>query len=128
MPQSHSDHSPNPFVDFPVCPKCGALMQLARIEPDTPGRASSNVLTVPHRKLSRSSTDRALMLSLAERRAIAEGHVRDGRRIVARQKEIIALQQQQHRSTDLSEELLAQFERSQAIFESDLQRLLVQGK
>jgi hypothetical protein len=35
MPQPHTP-STTTAIDFPICPDCGALMQLARIEPDEP--------------------------------------------------------------------------------------------
>jgi hypothetical protein len=36
MPQPHTPIPPPAMVDFPICNNCGALMQLARIEPDEP--------------------------------------------------------------------------------------------
>ena len=63
------------------------------------------------------------MESLADRIAVAERHVRDGRAVVQRQRDLITRQRGLGHSTLDSESLLAQFEHSQAIFEDDLARL-----
>lgn len=47
-------------------------------------------------------------------------HVKEGKRIVARQRELIAREKRAGRDTADSEILLSQFERTLAIFESDL--------
>jgi hypothetical protein len=60
---------------------------------------------------------------LAERIAMAERHVRDGNAILRRQRNLIERRRCAGYSTDSGEELLAQFESSQAIFEDDLRRL-----
>jgi hypothetical protein len=59
---------------------------------------------------------------LAERIAMAERHVRDGNAILQRQRNLIERRRGAGYSTDSSEELLARFETSQAIFEDDLRR------
>jgi hypothetical protein len=55
--------------------------------------------------------------------AQATRHVAEGKRIVAKQREIIARQKRAGADTTLSEELLAQFERTLVIFETDLQAI-----
>jgi pantothenate kinase-related protein Tda10 len=50
----------------------------------------------------------------------AERHVRRGREIVARQRKLIADLGAQGSDTQVAEELLAAFERSQELFEDDL--------
>jgi len=57
------------------------------------------------------------------RLAMAEGHVEEGRRIVARQRDLIARQRALGRDTDVSEWLLSQFKRSLVAFEQDLQSI-----
>jgi hypothetical protein len=52
--------------------------------------------------------------------AQANRHVVDGRRVVERQRALIARQKARGHDTQQSEGLLAQFERSQEMFESDL--------
>ena len=59
-----------------------------------------------------------------ERHAQAERHVDDGRRIIDRQRVLIERQKALGSDTAESETLLASFERSQAIFEGDLVRIL----
>ena len=59
----------------------------------------------------------------SDRLAMAERHVRDGRAIVERQRELIEGRFRRGDSTIASEELLVTFEQSQAIFEADLVRL-----
>ena len=58
-----------------------------------------------------------------ERHAEAERHVADGQRVIDRQRAIIERQQALGSDTQQSQALLAAFERSQAIFESDLARI-----
>ena len=55
-----------------------------------------------------------------ERRALALKHVETGRRIIARQRELIKRQIARGVDTATSESLLRAFERSQMIFEHDL--------
>jgi hypothetical protein len=50
-------------------------------------------------------------------------HVREGRRIVARQRQLINQQKAAGGDTSSSEELLLQFECTLAIFEADLQAI-----
>ncbi len=57
------------------------------------------------------------------RLAMAEGHVEEGRRIVARQRDLIARQRVLGQDTDVSEWLLSQFELSLVAFEADLQSI-----
>ena len=52
---------------------------------------------------------------------MAERHVEEGRRIIARQRELVARQKALGRDMTASQTLLEEFERSQAIFEADLQ-------
>jgi hypothetical protein len=58
-----------------------------------------------------------------KRQAATERHVADGRRAIDHQHSIIAKQKALRLNTQASEDLLAQFERSQEIFESDLARI-----
>jgi hypothetical protein len=58
------------------------------------------------------------------RHATAERHVAEGRRAIERQRELIARQSALGQDVRVSEALLATFERSQAIFEANLQRIL----
>jgi hypothetical protein len=58
-----------------------------------------------------------------KRHAAAEGHVAGVRRAIDHQRSIIAKQKALRLNTQASEDLLAQFERSQEIFESDLARI-----
>ncbi|TKV78939.1 hypothetical protein FDV58_24890 [Bradyrhizobium elkanii] len=62
------------------------------------------------------------MTTLDEKIALAKKHVEDGRRIVASQRERIASGKTYNEAE--ARELLEQFERVQAIFDSDLKRLL----
>ena len=57
---------------------------------------------------------------MEDRRTRAERHVTEGRRIIKRQREIIERRRKLGLDSKQSEELLAQFEASQAIFEADL--------
>lgn len=50
-------------------------------------------------------------------------HVRDGKRIVAGQRALIAKQKEGGRDTEAAESLLVQFERALAIFEDDLRAI-----
>ena len=50
-------------------------------------------------------------------------HVRSGRNVVKRQRDLIASKKTHGSNTERSEDLLATFERSQAIFEDDLDRI-----
>ena len=52
--------------------------------------------------------------------AMAQRHVREGRRIVERQRQLVLGQQQQGYDTTASESLLRAFERTLDVFESDL--------
>lgn len=61
--------------------------------------------------------------SLAARLLIAERLVRDGQNAIIRQRNLIVYRQAIGRVTEGSEQLLAQFERSQVLFENDLARL-----
>jgi hypothetical protein len=58
-----------------------------------------------------------------ERHEQAKRHVEDGQRVVDRQRTLIARQKVLGHDTQMSERLLAAFERSQVIFESDLARI-----
>jgi hypothetical protein len=57
------------------------------------------------------------------KRALAARHVAEGRKIVARQRLLIAKQKEAGRETTHSENLLAQFERTLAVFEDHLQEI-----
>jgi len=61
------------------------------------------------------------------RLAMAERHVREGRRTIERQRELIASQTARRVDTVASEALLQSFERSLAIFEDDLRRIVKAG-
>ncbi|HEY1239644.1 MAG TPA: hypothetical protein VGF16_03760 [Bryobacteraceae bacterium] len=50
-------------------------------------------------------------------------HVRDGKRIVAAQRVLIAKRKEGGHDTEAAENLLAQFERSLEIFEADLRAI-----
>lgn len=63
------------------------------------------------------------MASLSDRTTLATRHVVRGREIVAGQRELIERLRQLGCDTTASRELLAEFERTQAIFEDDLDRL-----
>jgi hypothetical protein len=62
--------------------------------------------------------------NLAERIEMARHHVSKGRAVLSRHRQLVANQQARGLDAAISEELLVQFERSQAIFEEDLERLL----
>jgi hypothetical protein len=66
------------------------------------------------------------MDSYADRLTLAERHVREGRAVVERQREIVAKQIAAGRDATTSRLLLEQFERSLAIFEDDLAALLAE--
>jgi hypothetical protein len=55
-----------------------------------------------------------------ERHAYAVGQVEGVRRVIDRQRRVIALKKAQGHDTAASEDLLQEFERSQAIFEREL--------
>ena len=57
------------------------------------------------------------------RRAIAERQVENGRRMIDRQRELIAGNKARGFDTVAAERLLASFERSQAIFDEELATL-----
>ena len=57
---------------------------------------------------------------LPDRKELAQRHVDTGRRIIARQRQLIAELKAHNHSTKQYESLLSAFETSQAIFESDL--------
>jgi hypothetical protein len=57
------------------------------------------------------------------KQAQARRHVAEGRWIVTRQRALVAGQKQAGRDTLLSENLLAQFERTLSIFEHDLRAI-----
>jgi hypothetical protein len=61
------------------------------------------------------------MFHISERLALARRHVARGRQIVERQQEIV---RNSCLNTDEAVQLLALFEKTQAIFEEDLDRLL----
>ncbi len=63
------------------------------------------------------------MRAWIERHEEAKRHVADGQRVIDRQRDLIGRQKALGCDTSRSEELLAAFERSQAIFESDLVRI-----
>ena len=54
------------------------------------------------------------------RRGIAERQVASGRQVIARQRELIAGKKARGLDTAASEQLLASFERSQAVLEEEL--------
>jgi hypothetical protein len=60
----------------------------------------------------------------ANRAALAQDHVIRGRRIVARQRQLIAEVRARGGDCTQAEDLLSQFERSLAIFEDDLASIL----
>jgi hypothetical protein len=61
---------------------------------------------------------------LAARIVIAYRHVASGRSVLARQRSVITKKNKLSIDVSGSEELLVVFEKSQAIFEDDLERLL----
>ena len=61
---------------------------------------------------------------LAKRIAIAHRHVASGRSVLARQRSVITKKHGLGIDASGSEELLVVFEKSQAIFEDDWERLL----
>lgn len=71
-----------------------------------------------------AATKLATMLDLAGRIAMAHRHVATGHSIIARQHNVIAKTHKLGTDASSAEELLVQFEKSQAIFEDDLARLL----
>jgi uncharacterized protein YmfQ (DUF2313 family) len=60
------------------------------------------------------------MADLTGRIALAQDHVNTGRRIVARQRQLIAKIRALGGNAGMAEDLLAAFERSLVIFEADL--------
>jgi hypothetical protein len=64
-----------------------------------------------------------MQTSWAARYNQANRHVLNGRRVIARQRELIGRQKALAHDTRQSEMLLALFERSQVIFEGDLSRI-----
>ena len=74
----------------------------------------------------RDSGTRAVRKPRESKMAQATRHVTEGRRIVARQHAMIEGLKKGGRDTSVAEQLLAQFERSLAIFEDDLR--LAQAK
>jgi hypothetical protein len=58
-----------------------------------------------------------------KRHADAQRHVDDGRRAIEHQRSIVAKQKSLRLNTQVSENRLATFERSQNIFESELARI-----
>jgi hypothetical protein len=61
------------------------------------------------------------------RRALAEQHVEEGRRVIERQRQLIARKKVAYSDTIFAEELLDQFLLSQRIFEDDLTNLIRTG-
>jgi hypothetical protein len=59
-----------------------------------------------------------------ERYLEAHRHAVSGRTVIKRQRGLIARQKAVGRNTEASEDLLASFERTQAIFENDLARIV----
>jgi hypothetical protein len=62
--------------------------------------------------------------SLAARIAVARRHVETGRAVIDRQRNVISRKLGWGLDASVSQQLLVQFEISQAIFEGDLERLL----
>ena len=54
---------------------------------------------------------------------MAERHVEEGRRTVARQRQLVARQKALGQDTAVSESLLSEFQRSLVVFEEDLQSI-----
>jgi hypothetical protein len=50
-------------------------------------------------------------------------HVRDGKRVIAGQRALIAKQKEGGRDTEVADSLLVQFERALVIFEEDLRAI-----
>ena len=65
-----------------------------------------------------------MLSSLVERISMARRHVATGHSVIARQRDVIAKKRAFGADASGAEELLDQFEQSQAMFESDLARLL----
>ncbi|MCC6780007.1 MAG: hypothetical protein IT537_25805 [Hyphomicrobiales bacterium] len=61
---------------------------------------------------------------LAERQALARRHVESGRKIVERQRELIAEIRSRGGDCRTAEDLLARFERTLSVFEDDLADLM----
>jgi hypothetical protein len=70
----------------------------------------------------------AFLPSWFERYAAACRHVIGGRRVIQCQHDLIERKKTQGHDAAQSEELLADFERSQAIFEADLERIEKQSR
>jgi len=66
--------------------------------------------------------------AVAARRALAEQHVELGRRIIERQRNIIANKKTAKLDVIFAEQLLTQFEITQKIFEDDLASLIKIGR
>ncbi len=78
---------------------------------------------------TRRGLDRkAPLRNRTERYEEAKRHVADGLRVIERQRALTDRQQALRRDTELSERLLAAFERSQGIFEDDLARICKECK
>jgi len=67
------------------------------------------------------------MADLSDRTALAQDHVNRGRRIVVRQRQLIAKIKARGGDFGMAEDLLASFERSLVVFENDLAVILHQG-
>jgi hypothetical protein len=63
------------------------------------------------------------MAAVESKRILAARHVAEGRKVVARQRALIAKQKEAGRDTLHSENLLAQFEHTLAIFEDHLREI-----
>src|SRR5262245_52509344 len=66
--------------------------------------------------------------AVAARRALAEQHVEQGRRIVERQRHIVANKKAANVDATFAEQLLTQFESSLKMFEDDLAGLIKIGR
>ncbi|KRR14838.1 hypothetical protein CQ12_28650 [Bradyrhizobium jicamae] len=66
------------------------------------------------------------MLDLAERIVMAQRHVETGQGVIVRQRNIVARKHGRGVDASGAEELLARFEQCQAIFENNLERLLLE--
>ena len=64
--------------------------------------------------------------TIAERLVLAEEHVMTGASIIAHQQKIVAELERDGHNATLARQLLAQFERSQRIYEDDRDRLLAE--
>jgi hypothetical protein len=66
------------------------------------------------------------MLTWTERHALAQHRVAEGQSLIERQRALIRSQTLLGNDTTEAEELLAKFERSQAVFEHDLARIVAE--